>query len=445
MQSFGQVDVTWSPPVVKIRSAAAPFAVTDATLLAAATEYEVGVAPAAVGSADGGGGGAASSEAVVRVAGTKYSVSGPVWGQEYNVRVTCVLQTQPVPCGATKGVAAVVARDQRANGLILAMPRNISAHAIADNAVLIKWVNVDLGWVPKKYSISVSETSFNTEVARGDLKVKLSDLNTAKTYSVTFKPVLDGFPDPPANVQNLYFTAFLGSVGLAATVLWSGSVRLTWNPAQACVADFTTELTSFPLPAVAYQATLTGNGTNRTLDLNADALSAEFPGIRVNVSYTGTLKCSFLRPLKELTPSAPTGTQVKPGSKNVTIYDLKRVGASWRDAEAICMRLFPVDHSDLCVLFLRTSVWSDESPYTYFPISSKKGPSKSDCCLKVVRLANNRFDWQADQCNFLKSFLCETRVNKLTSDMVNMSLANTTANATVFSWNTSGTNWEGRA
>ncbi|CAG0916390.1 unnamed protein product, partial [Notodromas monacha] len=80
-----------------------------------------------------------------------------------------------------------------------------------------------------------------------------------------------------------------------------------------------------------------------------------------------------------------------------------------------------------------TSVWSDESPYTYFPISSKKGPSKSDCCLKVVRLANNRFDWQADQCNFLK---------KLTSDMVNMSLANTTANATVFSWSTSGTNWE---
>ncbi|KAK8375597.1 hypothetical protein O3P69_008418 [Scylla paramamosain] len=238
----GWVVMSWRPPVVQlpqVNGSLAPFTLTT-------TDYQVSI------SRTGGGEPKMLWEASVKA--LRYVLPLPLWGATYSATVVCVHQGRQIRCGATSLTAVLDSCDTciKEDEVMFRRPTVVRACVARDGEVELMWAMDTRGWVTRRLDLlllsrdgtQIDQRSLTSQDTRG----RVTGVTAGNSYTVSFCPMSDSqklaefsynlhiisWENVEGTTQTTGYGAFLADVNLSADVLWNGTLKLTWMPAQVC-------------------------------------------------------------------------------------------------------------------------------------------------------------------------------------------------------------------
>ncbi|KAK3868759.1 hypothetical protein Pcinc_025878 [Petrolisthes cinctipes] len=271
----------------------------------------------------------------------RHMIAQPIYGAKYSASLTCVHQGEDLKCGSASVDAKPAActsnpcpQNEKGEG-----PRQGEARVVGTDKVELKWDYDPSGWITRDLDVELNDKDdtlvTKTTITREDTSVEMTGVAADQSYKVKFFPKLESerlaeftfdlhtisWENMELAPENGGYGAFLADVGLAADVLWNGTLKLTWRPAnvlgplaqndtqdspssptERSVAEEGSEASGYPAYLYKVEVTYDNEKWSANVSVEVDEessgsdatlLRVDMPLLRFQTMYQVRLSCNF--------------------------------------------------------------------------------------------------------------------------------------------------------
>ncbi|XP_037798467.1 uncharacterized protein LOC119593586 [Penaeus monodon] len=278
----------------------------------------------------------------------RFMITGPLWGAIYAIALKCEYQGLSLNCGGSTLDAKVVGCNvteqscRIQNQVVFRRPSELKAEVVGEGEVQLSWTTEKAGWVTPTSSLEITDPEGNLvdqkTLSNKNNSVRVTGVSGGNNYTVTFIPEADS-----ENLPRFYFSlhiiawrdvttsprkdgygAFVTDVDLSATIIWNGTLRVTWMSATVLgvtwngdvtttTADADATTTTAPPTTTTVMATTTLS-TTAASPTTTNAVTTQPP----NTTDTTANISTTTFPMTSTTTAAPTTTTAVPSTTTTT-------------------------------------------------------------------------------------------------------------------------------
>nr|XP_027236785.1 uncharacterized protein LOC113828045 [Penaeus vannamei] len=271
----------------------------------------------------------------------RFMITGPLWGATYAIALVCEYQSLSLNCGGSTLDAKVVGCNvteqscRIQNQVVFRRPYGLKAEVVGEGVVQLTWTTEKAGWVTPTSSLEITDPEGNLvdqkTLSNKNNSVSVTGVSGGNNYTVTFIPEADS-----DNLPRFYFSlhiiawrdvttserlegygAFVTDVDLSATIIWNGTLRVSWVPATVLGVTWDGVATSTTTTAAPTTTTTTAMTTTTALPTTT-APSTTTTGQPTDTTQTVNMSTTTSPMASTTTTAAPTTTTPVPSTTTTT-------------------------------------------------------------------------------------------------------------------------------